>query len=201
MRGKKSKVAPMATLKRTVWYKCLTLAFALVLFAGGGSVVLADSEAASFAYFAGSGFLCGFPGGCPDIARAANRDTIELSLAGTLSIHPKSVTTVTGGGTFTHKSAAGVTLATGGVTALDLLSFDDFGPGSPGSSAHGGIVLIRVHLTPSTGGPGVDAILEVNCSLGRANPAHSQDFVRLAVERGPNFNEGVSGFTVFIKLP
>ncbi len=159
---------------------------------------LADSGSASFQYLVASGFLCGLDlSACPAVAKAANGDTIEITGAGTLDIHAKSVT---GGGAFTHKNSAGVTEGMGTWTATELLSFNSYGT-SPGSApAEGGLALIRVDLLSSTG-QSFFATLEVNCSLGKAPKGHAEDFVRLAVISGPNFNSGVSGFTVFIRLP
>lgn len=181
---------------------CLSIVvvFGLVLLGMGALGTKADSGSANFVYLAGSGFLCGLsPSACPDVADASNGDTIHLSGTGTLSIHPKSVS---GAGTFTHKDSAGNTLATGGWTAMELLSFNDYGtsPGVP-PALHGGLAIIRVHLSPSAGGPGVDAILEVDCALGKVPPGHEEG-VRLAIQAADtNFNKKVSGFTVFIELP
>lgn len=171
----------------------VTFAFALVLFAVGGNVAWADSETASFTYIV-------FPG--PTIARAADGQTVQMAGSGPLSIHPKSVG---GGGTFIHRNSAGTVVAAGTWTAVELLSFSDYGtnPGFP-PNVHGGLAIIRVHLTPSTGGAGVDAILEVDCGInqpGGANkPPDLTEGIRLAVEGGPNFNEKFSGFTVFIAI-
>jgi hypothetical protein len=178
------------------------------LFAVGGNVAWADS----FTYLAGTGFLCGFgPGSCPDISRAANWDTIEMTGVGTLSTHPKSVT---GGGTFTHKEAAGAVIASGIWTAIELLSFNDYGtnPALP-PDVHGGRATIRVHLIPATGGPGVHGILQIDCgvnlapgfkpeekkglNVGRGHP----EGIRLSVDGGLNFNEEISGLTVFLEIP
>jgi hypothetical protein len=81
-----------------------------------------DGSSATFQYLAGSSFLCGFfSEACPDIARAGNGDTIEITGIGILTIHPKSVG---GGGTFKHKNASGNVLASGTWTAQDSsLSF------------------------------------------------------------------------------
>jgi hypothetical protein len=179
----------------------LKILLIVLLLALGATTASADSESASFAYLFGSGFLGGLsPTACPQVASAANGETIEITGAGTLSIHPESVT---GGGTFVHKDAAGTILESGGWTAMDLLSFNDYGtsPGFP-STFHGGLALIRVQLSPSSGGPGIDAILEENYAIGNPPAARTEDQVRLAVQGGgPNFNNPVSGFNVFIKLP
>ncbi len=160
----------------------------------------ADSGSASFNYLVASGFLCGLdPSACPAIAVASNGDTIEITGAGTLSIHTK---TVMGSGAFTHKSSDGTVLGTGVWTATELESFRSYGtaPDFP-PNFEGGLAVVRVHLVPDSGAP-ANAILQVNCAIGKAPKGHSGDFVRLAVEGGgPNFNKGVSGFTLFIRLP
>ena len=163
----------------------------------GPSRALADSGSADFNYLVASGFLCGSPSACPAVARTASGDAIEITGEGTLSIHTKSIS---GGGAFTHKDPAGQVVATGVWTAAQLESFNSYGtsPGFP-PTFEGGLVLIRVHLVSNTGE--ANAILQVNCSIGKAPEGHSGDFVRLAVDGGPNFNEGVSGATLFVRLP
>ncbi len=177
----------METRKRTVPFKCLTVTFALLLVLAivGSSVVWADSGADTFTIVSGL-----------NVSRASsNDDTITLRVTGTLSIHPKSITAT---GTFVHKNASGATLATGKLTALSLLSFDDFGSLPPPNAAlHGGRALALVHLTPSGGGAGHDAVLEIICAID-ANPAFDEDGMRLAVQDGINFNKIERGMTVFI---
>ncbi len=177
----------METRRRTVpgkWRIIPALALALVLFAVGGNVVWADSAADNFTWII-------FPGA--DVSAAATGDTVQMAGAGTLSFHPK---TVAGGGTFTEKNAAGATIATGTWTALELLSFDDYGqtPGFPVPTAHGGRALMRVHLST-----GADAILEFVCALGNP-PSGQHEGIQLAVDGGPNFNMIVAGATVFLAI-
>jgi hypothetical protein len=182
----------METHNRNVPRRWLTYVGALVLFAVGGNIVWADSGPDTV------GYLIAPPGA--DVSAASNGDTIQMAGTGTLFIHEKSVA---GGGTFTQNSSAGAVIATGTWTAIDLLSFDDYGttPGFPIAGAHGGDALMRVHLTPNTGGPGVDAILEVQCILGNPPPGHDHEGIQLAVQGGgPNFNKIITGSTVFIDL-
>src|SRR5947209_2221639 len=88
--------------------------------------VIAPSQAAaadsdSFAFLAGAGAICGLAtDACPDVARAANGDTVSISGMGSLSTHPKSAK---GSGTFTHTFSGGHISGTWMVT--DLLSFID----------------------------------------------------------------------------
>src|SRR5207245_7712424 len=166
--------------------------------------VIAPSQAAaadsdSFAFLAGAGAICGLAAdACPDVARDANGDTVSITGMGSLSTHPKSGS---GNGTFTHKSASGTTLASGTWMVTDLLSFVDYGPGGDGFSAfHAGNALFSVNLLVNnvvvhTG------ILEVTCRLpGAGGPSENgkEEGVRLNVQGALNFNEKVSGFTVFI---
>jgi hypothetical protein len=159
----------------------------------GGSRALADSGAAKFIYEIGAGnTAC-----CPDTAMASNGDTITVTGTGTLSIHPKSVT---GGGKFTHKNAAGTVLASGTWAATQLLSFNSYGtsPGFP-PGFEGGLALIRVRLMPKGTTSTFDAVLQVNCLIGKV-PAGAKEGIRLAVQDGLNFNKEVpGGETLFIR--
>jgi hypothetical protein len=148
-----------------------------------------DSGSATFQYLAGSGFLCGFfPTACPDITRADNGDTIEISGSGTLTIHPNSVG---GGGTFTHKDSSGNVLSSGTWTAQQLMSFVPYLVLQPDNIA-GGQALIRVHLST-----GSDAILDIDCAIGA--PPGQTEGVMLNIQDVINFNKKVSGITLFIK--
>jgi hypothetical protein len=148
-----------------------------------------ESGSATFQYLAGSSFLCGFfSGACPDIARADNGDTIEITGLGILTIHPKSVG---GGGTFKHKDSSGNILASGTWTAGELISFVPYLVLPPDNIA-GGQALIRVHLST-----GFDAILDIDCEIGA--PRGQTEGVTLNIEDVINFNKKVSGITLFIK--
>lgn len=156
---------------------------------------------ATFAYHAGDAFLAALnPAFAPDVALASNGDRIELAGTGTLSVFPK---TVTGGGTFKHKNAAGTVLATGTWSATELLAFQNYG----GSAAvppsfRAGLALIRVHVSPSAGGPGFDGTLRIACHLpGTEIPGGFEEGVRLAVDNVVNFNREVSGNTLFTAVP
>ncbi len=147
-----------------------------------------ESGAATFHYLAGSGFLCGFfSGACPDIARADNGDTIEITGSGTLTIHPNSVG---GGGTFTHKDSSGNVLESGTWTAETLISFVPYAV-LPNHLA-GGQGLIRVHLST-----GSEAILDIDCAIGA--PPGQAEGVTLNIQDVINFNKKVSGITLYIK--
>lgn len=190
----------------------LIAALVLVFSIFGAASVSADSGSATYRYLAAAGFLpevgadlcdLGPPGVtvCPAVAMADNGDTIELAGEGTLSIHPKSAT---GGGTFTHKDAAGNILASGTWTAMRLLSFTSYG-GAPTlpPTWEGGQAVIRIQLDPGApGGPVFDAILTVDCNLapfGGKAPASTVDGIRLVVKDGLNFNKSVERFTLFVR--
>ncbi|MBI2096056.1 MAG: hypothetical protein HYT43_00220 [Candidatus Taylorbacteria bacterium] len=157
----------------------------------------AGSEGADYDFLIGTGFLCGLdPSACPDIARADNGDTIEITGSGALSTHPKSVS---GGGSFTHKDASGGVLASGTWTADQLVSFQGYGCGGDGlpSFLCGGRAIIKVTLWVG-GVPVHTGLLQVDCLIGDKIPAAATEGVRLSVQDALNFNKEVSGFTVFV---
>jgi hypothetical protein len=155
-------------------------------------------KAASYEFLAGAnssspgGFaLCSLPvpNPCPDIARAANGDTVTITGTGMLSVHPKSVS---GSGTY---SSTNTGVGSGTWTAVKLLSFKAYGTNdaiTPGATA--GKTLIRVQLSN-----GARGVLRITCALpGTKHPHSFHEGVRLAVRGGPNFNKEAGGITVFI---
>lgn len=174
----------------------LILAFSLA----GAMVASADSGSRTLTYLIGVDPLCDLdPSACPAIAEAPNGDAIEITGAGEFSIHPKSAT---GGGSFVHKDPDGNVVASGTWTAVELLSFHSYGSGAVQGlppEFEGGIAMIHVKLAPD-GADGVvfDAILRITCLLGDKIPGGAEEGVRLNVQGAINFNEEVSGFTVFI---
>ena|SRR2546428_535711 len=174
----------------------LLAVLALLLSLTGTIGARADSGHRDYQYLAGVQPLCDIePSACPDIARASNGDTVELTGSGALSIHPASVT---GSGDFTHKNANGDVLATGTWSALKLESFTSYGtsPDLP-PNLEGGHVVILVQLFVG-GAPVHTAILQVDCAIGKPPPGHTEG-IRLAVQGALNFNKKVSGLTVFIR--
>ncbi len=153
----------------------------------------AAGPSATYHYLIGTGFLCTLgPDVCPDIAMAPNGDMVEITGAGTLGVHPKSVT---GGGTFKHKNAAGAVLGMGTWSAEELISFKSFGQnGTFPAGFSGGVARILIHLSP-----GFDAILEVDCDL-HTNPPGHEEGVRLNVPGVIHFNKKVSGGNIFILI-
>jgi len=173
------------------------IAVLLLVFSGVSPLsASADSRAAQRGYLIG---VPPFTAG-PDIARAANGDTIELTGSGTFTPGKRRAT---GFGIFVHKNAAGITLAEGSWTATRLLRFRSFGSGSQQGEPkefEGGLALIRVRLSPFIGAEsGEDAVLLIDCLLG-SPPAGEEEGVQLRVSGGPEFTEQVSGENLFIKL-
>jgi hypothetical protein len=146
---------------------------------------LVGANSASFA-------LCSVPvpSPCPDIARAANGDTVKIAGTGTLSVHPKSVS---GTGTYTSTNTR---VGSGTWTAVALLSFKAYvTTSSPTAGATSGKALIRLQL--SNGSMGV---LRITCHLPLTTiPSGFHEGVRLAVQSGPNFNKEAGGVTIFIR--
>lgn len=191
----------------------------LAIFLGAGPA-MPQSSSANYTFLVASGFLCdpGDSATCPAVVRSANGDSYEMSGAGTLNAQSKSVTAA---GTFTHKSSGGVVLETGVWIASELASFDSygiapaallrtnqtlkpfqFGPSRmrmfSGPMPAGGRAVFRIRLLPVWGRP-KDAVLQVNCAIGKVPPEHQVEGVRLAFEGGGvEFDEEVSGRTLFL---
>ena len=84
---------------------------------------------------------------------------------------------------------------------MELLSFHSYGSGAAQGlpeEFEGGQALILVHINPDAGGPGFDAVLQVDCLLGDKIPSGAEEGIRLNVKGGLNFNKEVSGFTIFV---
>jgi len=179
--------------------KSLVLALALAsLFPGYAA---ADSGSATYAYVVGAPPLCGLAlNACPDVAMAPNGDTLAIAGSGTLSIGPK---TATGGGTFTHKTAAGVVFATGRWTATGLAGFHSFGSAAAQGlppNLFGGLAILNVHIVTASRLE-ADGLLTITCTLGDHIPSGATEGIRLNVQDIINFNKEVSGFTVFDLQP
>ncbi len=106
-----------------------------------------SSASGSFNFLLGQGPLCSLEEtACPDIAMAANGDTVAVNGTGTLSVHPSSVS---GGGMFVHRDASGQERAHGTWEAKQLMSFVSYGNGEPQglpANLFGGQAVIRVTL-------------------------------------------------------
>jgi len=188
----------------------------VILLSAGAA--MAQNTSANYAFLLASGFLCDASdsGACPALAKSTQGDTYEMTGAGTLTPQKKAVIAA---GTFTHKSADGVVLATGAWIASELVSFDSYGiaPGAlmregpaigplqfgpkrlpmfSGSMAAGGLAVFRIRLIPVLGLT-KNATLQINCALGQVPPEHHVEGIRLAFEGG-EFDEEVSGRTLFL---
>jgi hypothetical protein len=191
----------------------------LAVFLGAGPA-MAQSGSANYTFLVAAGFLCdsGDSTTCPAVVKSANGDSYEMSGAGTLTPQSKSVTAA---GTFTHKSTDGIVLETGVWIASELVSFDSYGiaPGAlmregrafgppqfgpmrlrmfSGSTPAGGRAVLHIRLLPVRG-LAKNAMLQVNCAIGKVPPEHQVEGVRLAFEGGgAEFNEEVSGRALFL---
>jgi len=187
-------------IRRRFLTKAALTGIALTALLGAFSATAsANSSSASYEYHIGDAFLVSLnPSFGPDVTLAPNGATMTVTGTGTLSVHPKSIS---GGGTFSYADAAGNVLASGTWSAQDLLSFKGTSPSLPPTFT-AGKAYVRVHLSPQAGGPGFDAILTVTCDLpGVKVPQGGEEGIRLAVQRIGNFNDEVSGNTLFILLP
>lgn len=180
---------------------------------------MAQSNSGDYLILIASGFLCdsGGSSACPAVVKSADDSTYELSGAGTFNTKSKSVTAV---GTFTRKSPNGNSLQTGIWMANELVSFDSYGvapdalmregwvfgpagfgrrrmPILSGSMPAGGLAVLRIRLLPMWG-PSRDAVLQVNCALGKVPDEHPTDGIRLTFERGDEFDLEPSGRTMFV---
>jgi hypothetical protein len=190
-----------ATMRRHLG-ALLALVLAGAIGVGGAAASSAkkpNKKAASYEFLAGAdsakpgGFaLCSIPvtNPCPDVARAANGDTVTIAGAGMLSVHPKSVS---GSGTY---SSTNTDVGSGTWAAVKLLSFKAYGTNDAVTlGATAGKALIRVQL--SNGAMGV---LRITCRLPGTKVPHSfHEGVRLALESGPNFNKEAGGVTLYIR--
>jgi len=175
----------------------------------------ANTEQVTRQYFAGGGAaLCSLsPTFCPDVAKASNGDKISVSGSGAFTPGDREAS---GGGTFVHKNSAGAVLASGTWRAEELLSWKSFGLAGAGlpPGFEGGVAVLRVHLTPGGGEHddailsnlpssegGLEATLTITCLLGTPVPGAGEEGITLAVAGGLNFNQSVSGNTLFIATP
>jgi hypothetical protein len=181
---------------------------------------VAQSGSGDHVILIASGFLCdpGDSSACPAVVKSADGSSYEMSGVGMFNAKSKLVTAT---GTFTHKSPNGNTLAMGVWTANELVSFDSYGiaPGArmqwgsafgppqfgprqmpmlAGSMPAGGLAVLHIRLLPMWGPPR-NAVLQVNCTLGKAPEEHSTDGIRLSFEGGGGeFDQEPSGRTMFI---
>lgn len=172
----------------------------LVLLATVSLNVAAAPSAITRTFLIGVEPLCGLdPSACPVITMTSESgDT--LALTGSGSFNP-GTRVAAGGGTFVHRTAAGTVVGMGAWEAMTVLAFKSYGTDTTGGlppNLEGGMLLVRVHISPASGGPGLLAVMTVGCLIG-AFPAGAFEGVHLAVQGlDLNFNKEVSGFTVYI---
>jgi hypothetical protein len=179
----------------------------------------AQNSATGYMLLVASGFLCdpGDASTCPAVVKSAQGDSYEMSGAGTFSPGSKSVTAT---GAFTHRSADGNALETGIWIANEFVSYDSYGiaPGArlqvgsafgppqlglrrmpmlTGSMPSGGLAVLRISLLPMWG-PSRTATLQVNCALGKVPEERQTEGIRLTFERGGEFDQEISGRTMFV---
>ena len=211
------RTIPMVHLERTFVRRAFIAALVLAL-AGAGTMGTVGVRGASagdkearveFRYLVGSGFtelgaVCDLGVPCPDAATASNGETIELSGEGKLSIHHKNgrPKSVTGGGSFLHRDAAGHVLDVGTWAAKELLAFKSFGPSSlTPPTWEGGLARIRVRLVSDSGALKAVAILQVGCVLDEATaPTGAFEGAKLNIRHGLNFDQAIESATLFINL-
>jgi len=180
---------------------------------------MAQSSNADHVILIASGFLCdtGDSSACPAVVKSADGSSYEVSGVGMFNAKSKLVTAT---GTFTHRSPNGNSLATGIWVANELVSFDSygiapgarmqagstFGPPLPGprrmpmltgSMPAGGLAVMRIRLLPMWG-PSRNAVLQVNCALGKVPDEHPADGISLTFEGGGEFDLEPSGRTMFV---
>jgi hypothetical protein len=181
---------------------------------------MAQSNSGDYLFLIASGFLCdsGDSSACPAVVKSADGSSYEMSGVGTFNTKSKSVTAT---GTFTRKSPNGNSLETGIWMANELVSFESYGiaPGArmqvgsafgppqfgprrmpmfSGSMPAGGLAVLHIRLLPMWG-PSRNAVLQVNCALGKVPDEHQTEGIRLTFEEGGSeFNEEVSGHTLFV---
>jgi len=115
---------------------------------------------------------------CPAISMADNGDTIDVAGAGTFNPTTRAAD---GGGTLTHKDAANAVVGSGTWTALRVLGFHSYGTDTiAGMLLEGGQVLLRVRLVAGGGAIVLDAVLQIDCEIGKVPPGATEG-MRLTV--------------------
>jgi len=167
-----------------------------------------------------SGFLCdsGDSSSCPAVVKSPDGSSYEMSGVGTFITKSKMITAT---GTFTHKSPNGNSLETGIWVANELVSFESYGiasgarmqagsvfgppqfgprrmPMLSGSMPAGGLAVLRIRFLPMWG-PSRDAVLQVNCALGKLRDEHPIDGIRLTFEvASGEYDQEPNGRTMFV---
>lgn len=184
--------------------------------------------AAKYNFLIGSGLLCESDNStaCAAVAETASEKTIQVSGAGMIDLSGKSVTGagtfaqktpagyIVATGVWTAKAL--VSFRSYGLAPralqLDYPKLRALGSSSvvfgkmpgpvatmmAGPTAVGGVAVIRIRLLPDVGSPR-SAVLRVTCARGEVSPDQARDGIKLAISGGgPNFDEEVSGRTLFL---
>jgi len=142
----------------------------------------------------------------PNFGVAANGDQIAVTGEGEFSVNPNSVT---GAGEFTHTDSGGNVLATGTWTATGLLDYQSYGCGEVFGDPIppdlcGGVVKMRVTLTPNGTSLQLPGTMTVFCVIGPQAPQSIlgplTEGVTLNVPGIINFNHSAGGDNVYVQI-
>lgn len=156
----------------------------------------------TYEYHIGDAFLTAFdPSFGPDIARAANGDTVEVVGTGTFGHRPDDVT---GGGTFVHRNADGEIIATGTWRALYRVSYRSYGSGAtqglPDNFDGGRARLLIEAVLDDNPSQKFFGYVIIDCTLGDSIPSGAVEGVRIIMPGLIHFDESIGGATLFVKL-
>lgn len=137
------------------------------------------------------------------VSQSGDGDTATVTGMGEFSVHPK---TASGGGEFTLTDDG--TTISGTYEAIDTISFQPYGCGvflgEPiPPELCGGVLTLRVVLTPDGGGPQMNGILRIICIIGdppgRVGQSNlATEGIELRVPGVDNYNKQVSGENVYV---
>jgi len=153
----------------------------------GAAPASAQSKATSSTY---QWVLLGDEEGNPNMAIAPSGAVVQMTGDGVLSVHPKSAS---GGGGFTQLDPDGNVVASGTWAATGLSTFVSYG--TIGHNLFGGEAILKVTLTPDTGGA-FSGVLWITCLVANP-PAGKNEGIRLNAH-GINYNKEDGGDTIFI---
>jgi len=143
----------------------------------------------------------------PNLGVAANGDQLAITITGEgeFSVNPNSVTAE---GEFIHTDSSGNVRGSGTWEATDLLEYQSYGCGEVfgdqiDPNACGGVVKMRVTLTPRGTSLHLPGIMNVICVIG-PNPPDSilgprTEGVTLNLPGIINFNHSVGGENIYIQ--
>jgi len=133
----------------------------------------------------------------PDVARAANGDTIEIVGTGSFT---ESTTLATGAGTFIQRTDGSKVRSRGTWVATGLVQFRSYGSNDSGpAELQGGRAMLRIHMMPFGDSTGFDAILVVTSRIGKGSGGPAEG-VEVRIINGLRYNKPVRGTTAFVKI-